>query len=134
MTWKVVTEKTNKILCRSSIRSALDPSQRNLSLDPLKTTDFKLENSSPTSPPSDIPDDSHDQVVYFRDHGEEKVASAVIGNKYKSVITDENGEPKKDSEGNIMYRMGPQPDELPGINLRVPPPDLIHFIPIRPNN
>ena len=42
MCWKVVTEKTEKILYRSSIRSALDPSLRNLSLDPLKSTDFKI--------------------------------------------------------------------------------------------
>ena len=42
MTWKVVTEKTQKILCRSAIRTALDPSLRNLSLDPLKSTDFTM--------------------------------------------------------------------------------------------
>ena len=123
MTWKVVTEKTNKILCQSSIRTALDPSERNLSLDLLKTTDFKLDKSPNDNVPSDIPDDSHQQVVYFRDHGEEKLASKVVGNKFKSVITDANGEPKKDSDGNIMYRLGPHPDDLPGRNLRIPHPD-----------
>ena len=42
MTWTLVTDKTQKIIHRLSIQSALDPNLRNLSLHPLKTTDVKM--------------------------------------------------------------------------------------------
>ena len=59
---------------------------------------------STDDPPSDIPDNSHAQVVYLCDHGEKKVISSIIGNKCKSVITDKNEKLKKDSEDNMMFR------------------------------
>lgn len=123
MIWKVINKKINKILCHSSIWSTLDPLEQILTLDPLKTTDFKLVEPSVNDPSPDIPIDLHYQVVYFRNQGEENFALAVVSNKFKSVITDENREPKKDPEGNIMYRMGPHPNELPGSNISVPHPD-----------
>ena len=42
MTWTLVTDKTQQIIHRSSIRSALDPNLRNLRLDPLQSTDVKM--------------------------------------------------------------------------------------------
>ena len=42
MTWMVLTDKTQKILHSSEIRSALDPTMQNLSIDPLSTTDFQI--------------------------------------------------------------------------------------------
>ena len=89
----------------------------------MKTTDFKLLEKSNDSNPSDANSSSDTPAVYLRDHGKDDTASAKIGSKYKSVITDENGEPKKDSKGNIMHRQGPHPDELPGRNMRIPHPD-----------
>ena len=131
MTWKVVTEKTQKVLCQSAIRTALDPSMRNLSLDPLKSTDFKMLPSSPTDKPTTAPSsppnpDSYEEtpdkeVVYFRDDGEK--SDGTTSHKFKSVITDANGEPKRDENGEIMYRVGPHPEELPGMNFRMPDPD-----------
>lgn len=124
MTWKVVTEKTNKILCQSFIRFALDPFQWNLSLYPLKTTDFKLSKQSNDSNASDADSSFNTLAVYLRDHGENDTTSAKIGDKYKSVITDKNREPKKDSEGKPMHRLGPHLEELPGRNMRILHPDM----------
>lgn len=42
MTWKILTDKTQKILHCSEICSALDPTMRNLSIDPLSSTDFQI--------------------------------------------------------------------------------------------
>ncbi len=42
MTWTLVTDKTQKIIHCSSIRSTLDPNLRNLTLDPLKSTNVKM--------------------------------------------------------------------------------------------
>ena len=118
MTWKVVTDKTQKILCRSAVRTALDPKLRNLSLDPLSTTDFQMSDATLPPPqkeydPSSIPFEH----VYFRNHGgtdDSSATSTTKDYKYKSVITDENGNPRKDANGEIMYRFGPHPEDLSG--------------------
>ena len=136
MCWKVVTEKTEKILYRSSIRSALDPSLRNLSLDPLKSTDFKIADpkSNVTNRKSDVTDgpkgltsdsDTKRDAVFFRSDGEENDAAIdyATGHRYKSIITDKNGKPQKDSNGNVMYRLGPHPSEICGKNFRLPHPE-----------
>ena len=104
MTWKIVTDKTQKIICRSAVRSALDPEMRNLSLDPMKTTDVKILEPPPVDSPSPAAtSDEHDpaQVVYFRDHGEKH--RTTVGDKFKSVITNNKGEPLKDNLGNVMH-------------------------------
>ena len=136
MCWKVVTEKTEKILYRSSIQSALDPSLRNLSLDPLKSTDFKIADpkSNVDDPKSDVADGpkgltsdsaSKRDAVFFRSDGEENDAAIdyATGHRYKSIITDKNGKPQKDSDGNVMYRLGPHPSEICGKNFRLPHPE-----------
>ena len=130
MTWKVVTEKTQKVLCWSAIRNALDPSMRNLSLDPLKSTDFKMLPSSPTDKPTTAPslppnpdfyeENKDNEVVYFRNDGEKSDGTS---HKFKYVITNANGEPKRDENGEIMYRVRPHPEELSGMNFRIPDPD-----------
>ena len=58
MTWKVLTNKTQKVLFHAEICSMLDPSMRNLSLDSLSSTDFKLldsKSSMPSKYPTNTP-------------------------------------------------------------------------------
>ena len=69
--------------------------------------------------PSSIPFEH----VYFRNHGEPDDLPATKDNKYKSVITDENGNPRKDANGEIMYRLGPHPEDLSGRCLLMPHPE-----------
>ena len=111
MTWTLVTDKTQQIIHRSAIRSALNPNLRNLSLDPLKTTDVKMldypfDVDFDAKYGGDAASEPH-ETIRLRDHGEENRSSDdledQIGDKFKSVITDENGEAKKDENGNIMY-------------------------------
>ena len=77
-------------------------------------------SASPPPCPDSYEETKDKEVVYFRDHGEK---SDGISHKFKSIITDENGEPKKDENGEIMYMMGPHPEEMPGMNFRIPHPD-----------
>ncbi len=68
--------------------------------------------------------DSKRNAVFFRSDGEENEAATdyATGYRYKLVITDENGEAKKDSNGNIMYCLGPHPSKICGKNFRLPHP------------
>ena len=68
MTWLVLTDVTQKIHSFSGIRSALDPKQRNLSLDPLSTTDFKMLDNDPSVPEASSVD--LEDAVYFAHDGE----------------------------------------------------------------
>ena len=56
------------------------------------------------------------EVVYFR-NDEEK--SDGTSHKFKSVITDEKGEPKRDEQGEIIYRIVPHPEEILGMTFCV---------------
>ena len=83
-----------------------------------------LEPDPDAPPPKSYDDyDSNeaDEIVCFRDNGEENTTT--IGDKYRSVITDKNGEPMKDDDGNLQYRLGPHPYDLPGKHLNIPHPD-----------
>ena len=130
MTWKVLTNKTKKVLFCSEICSTLDPSMRNLSLDPLSSTDFKLSDSKPsqsfkyptdTSPPNITlppePDATDSpEVIFFRPYGERTSSNApgVTTQKFKSIMKNKNRNNCKDADGNLMYQLSPYPDELPG--------------------
>ena len=47
MTWKILTNKTQKIICRSEICSALNSKSRNLSVDSISSTNFHMLLSHP---------------------------------------------------------------------------------------
>ncbi len=111
MTWTLVTNKTQKIIHCLSIWSALDPNLRNLSLNPLNTTDIKMldypfDVDFDTKYEGDDASEPH-KTVCLRDHGVENQTSDdledQIGDKFKLVITDKNGEAKKDAKSNVMY-------------------------------
>ena len=107
---------------------------RNLSINPLKSTDFKMVDSSkdkstsnnkPTLNSTDsatTPPPPARDPVFFRNDGE-GMTSGTDSHKFKSVILDENGQPKKNANGEVMYRVRPHPDTLPGKNFRIPHPD-----------
>jgi hypothetical protein len=102
MTWKVVTDKTQKVLSRSAIRSALDPDLRNLSLDPLKSTDFQMFDSPASNPQSSLNNHEPPEVVSFSNHGE-KNKPVNNDHKFKFVISDENSKARLDENGEPMY-------------------------------
>ena len=110
MTWLVLTDVTQKIHSVSEIRSALDPKLRNLSLDPLSTTDFKMLDNDPSVPETSSAD--HNDAVYFT-HDREDTSSTMV-DQFKSVMVDKNGEPRTDENGNLLYEIGPHPNDLPG--------------------
>lgn len=134
ITWKVVTEKTQKDFCWSAIRTALDPSMKNFSLDPLKSTNFEILPSprpsstgkAATTPPPLNPDSygetTEKVVIYFRDDREKSDGTR---HKFKSVSTDENCDPKKDSNTEMIYIIVPHLDKIPGINFCMPDPATI---------
>ena len=105
MTWKVLTNKTCKILYCSEICSALDSSLQNLSIDPLSTTDFELSDCkypTDTSLPNiaqPIDPDATDSV-FFCPHGEKGKSDAqgVITQKFKSVMKDQNRNDQRDAD------------------------------------
>ena len=68
MTWLVLTDVTQKIRSVSEIRSAFDPIRRNLALDPLSTTDFKISDNDPSVLEAS-PVDPND-AVFFANDGE----------------------------------------------------------------
>ena len=78
MTWKFLTDKTQKPIYYSEICSALDPTSCNLSIDPLSSIDFCMlpspplvdDSISPSADPSDPPDARSDpaKVVFLRNH------------------------------------------------------------------
>ena len=80
MTWKILTDKTQKVIYCSKICSALDPKSRNLSIDPLSTTDFCMlpspppvdDSFSPSAAPSvpSVPSSDPAKVVFLHNHGE----------------------------------------------------------------
>ena len=110
MTWLVLTDKTQKIHSVSEIRSALDPKLRNLSLDPLSTTDFKMLDNNPSVPLTSSADP--DDAVFFAHDGEN--APSTMGDWFRSVMIDENGDQRTDENGNLLYEIGPHPNDLPG--------------------
>ena len=110
MTWLVLTDDTQKIHSVSEIRSALDPKQRNLSLDPLSSTDFKILDNDPAVLESSSVY-SKDAVYFAYDRGN---ASSTMVDRFKSVMVDKNGEPRKDENGNLLYKTGSHPSDLPG--------------------
>ena len=110
MTWLVLTDVTQKIHSVSEIRSALDPKKRNLSLDPTSTTDFKMLDNDPSVPAASTLD-PHD-AVYFAHDGED--ASPQMVDRFRSVMIDENGNPRKDEKGEVLYESGPHPNDLLG--------------------
>ena len=126
MTWKVVTDKTQKILSRSAIRSALDPNLRNLSQDPLKSTNFQMVDPTKANPIASVLS-NHDppEVVSFGNHGEndKPVTNNSESHKFKSVITDENGKARLNEYGEPLQRLGPHPEDLPGRYLHIPHPE-----------
>ena len=110
MTWLVLTDVTQKIHSVSEIRSALDPKQRNLSLDPASSTDFKMIDNDP-SVPVDSALNPTDAVYFAHDGGN---TSPTMVYWFRSVMIDENGEPRKDEKGELLYETGPHPNDLPG--------------------
>jgi hypothetical protein len=59
MTFKVLMDDTQQIICRSNLRSALDSSSSNLRLDPINGESLRQfvkfrEDSARESPPDDI--------------------------------------------------------------------------------
>lgn len=83
MTWKIITNKTWKVICRSYICSALDPKSHNLSFDPLSSTDFCMLLSPPpiNEPQSMIPllpHLSHPKILHMTISILPKLFSSVI--------------------------------------------------------
>ena len=39
-------------------------------------------------------------------------------------MKDENRNNRKDADGNLLYQLGPHPDELPGRYLHIPHPEI----------
>ena len=110
MTWLVLTDVTQKIHSVSGIRSTLDPKQRNLSLDPTSSTDFKMLDNNPSVPEESSLDPDH--AVYFAHDGGN--TSPTMVDRFRSVMVDENGEPRKGEKGELLYETGPHPNDLPG--------------------
>ena len=137
MTWKILTDKTQKIIFRSKIRSALDPMSRNLCIDPLSASDYRkltappAIDDSPTSPtanaPVPLPTASKPaEVVFFRNHGEstdDTDPPSSLKEKFCSVMKDENGNDCRDDNGNLLYQLGPHPNDLPGQYFHMPHPE-----------
>ena len=97
----------------------------------MKTTYVKILDSPfnvdfDTKYSSDAAFESH-KIICLRDHGLENWTSDnledQIGDKKKSVITDEDREAKKEENGNIIYWLGPHLHDLPGRNLNITHPD-----------
>ena len=57
MTYKILTDETQKVINRSSVRSALDPLHKNKRVDPISMDEVLNTNNQPT--------DSVPQVVMF---------------------------------------------------------------------
>ena len=93
----------------SEIRSALDPKLRNQSLDLLSTTDFKILDNDPSVPKTSSAD--HNDAVYFA-HDRENTSSTMV-DLFKSVMVDENSEPRTDENGHLLYEIGLNPNCLP---------------------
>ena len=92
MTWLVLTDITQKIHSVSEICSALDPKLRNLSLDPLSTTDFKMLDNNPSVPLTSSADPN--DAVFFAHDGEN--APSTMVDRFKSVMIDKNGDQRTD--------------------------------------
>ena len=81
-----------------------------MSLDVNSTTDFKmLENNPFVSEVSFV--DPKAAVVLNHDW---KNASSKMVDSIRSVIVDENKKPRKDRNGNLLYKTGPHSNDLPG--------------------
>ena len=82
--------------------------------------DSILDNSS--APPAAPSDSSNPAViVFFRNHGDNNT-STTFWQKYKTLMKDENRNDQRDEYGNLLYQLGPHPDNLPGKCFHMPHP------------
>ena len=98
MTWKILTDKTQKIIYCYDICSALDPK----SFSP---------SAKPSVPPVPILDPA--KVVFLRNHGEsddstsdQNGSSAPFQKKYNSLMKDKNGNDRRNRKCNLVYKTG----------------------------